>query len=120
MELVSIRVIDVVGQSALVEYERDGMPYRSYVDTLDLHDGTGPDTTGHTCPAERLNDAPYGIAWDLDLDGLAREIELALKRSRIWTYEDLTERHRKLGLIATNLLGQRIWDAAKKWRKRSN
>lgn len=110
--MVPVTVISQKGQSALVEFERNGIPYRSYVDALDLQDGA--------CPEERLADAPHGIVWDFDLGGLGQELERALKLAGIWTYEDLAERHRKLIRISTDLLGKRVWDAAKRWRKRSN
>ena len=105
-ELVPVRVIDIRGQSALVEYEQDGIPYRSHVDAADV--------VGDQCPAERLADAPHGIAWDFDFADLGREIEIALKRARIWTYEDLQQRDRVIIRIATNLVGRAIWDAAKR------
>ena len=85
---------------------RDGIPYRSYVDTLDLQDDT--------CPEERLADAPYGIQWEFNLDSLERDVEIALKRAGVWTYEDLQEKDRAIIRIATDTLGHAIWEAAKR------
>jgi len=86
------------------------MPYRSYVDALDLVDGQ--------CPRERLADVPYGVAWEFDFPNLERDAELALKQAQIWTYEDLQEKDRQIIRIATNLLGRAIWEAAKRGRNR--
>lgn len=108
--LIPVRVLETHGQSTLVEYEKDGMPYRSYVDSADIEDDV--------CPPERLQDAPYGIVWEFDFTDLARETELMLKRGGIWTYDDLNQHDRKLVRICTNLLGQRIWKAAKRGRNR--
>jgi hypothetical protein len=99
-------VVNIRGRSALVEYDLDGMPMRSYVDTLDLQDDK--------CPVERLADAPYGIRWELDFDGLEPQVEVALKRRGIWTYEDLERQDRAVIRIATNLVGKAIWEAAKR------
>lgn len=87
------------------------MPYRSYVDPDDLQDGG--------CPAERLQDAPYGIEWKFDLENLGRDAEFALKAAGIWTYKDLQARDRAVIRIATNLLGRAIWQAAKRGCKSS-
>ena len=105
-DLVDIKVIEQHGASVLVEYQVDGIPYRSSVDPLDVTDGQ--------CPQERLRDAPYGIDWKFDLPDLKREVELELKRDQIWTYQDLQARDRRIIRIATNVLGRAIWDAAKR------
>ena len=104
-DLVDITIITNHGGSVVVEYQADGIPYRSSVDPLDLVDGQ--------CPRERLRDAPYGIDWDFDLADLARKTELALKEAQIWTYADLQKKDRQLIRIATNVLGGAIWNAAK-------
>ena len=104
-DLVDVKVIERHGASAIVEYEVDGMPYRSSIDPNDLIDGQ--------CPRERLQDAPYGIDWEFDLPDLKRETELELKRAQIWTYRDLQEKDRQIIRIATNVLGREIWKAAK-------
>jgi len=101
-----VKILKTQGQSALVEYEIDGVPYRSLVDVADVGDGM--------CAAERLRDAPYGIEWDFRLSTLARDTEIALKQQGIWTYADLQEKDRAVIRIATNLLGAAIWDAAKR------
>jgi len=103
---VAVKVIETRGQSALVEYQRGGMPYRSHVDTNDIQAGG--------VPAERLDDAPCGIVWDIDLTGMERDVELELKRAAIWTYEDLQRKDRTIIRIATDLLGKAIWDAARR------
>ena len=105
-DLVDITIITNHGGSVVVEYQVDGMPYRSSVDPLDLVDGQ--------CPRERLRDAPYGIDWEFDLADLARETELALKAAQIWMYADLQEKDQQTIRIATNILGRAIWQAAKR------
>ena len=104
-DLVDVEIITNHGGSVVVEYQVDGIPYRSSVDPLDLVDGQ--------CPRERLRDAPYGIDWEFDIADLARRTELALKEAQIWTYTDLQKKDRQLIRIATNVLGGAIWNAAK-------
>ena len=104
-DLVDITIITNHGQSVVVQYESDGMPYRSSIDPNDLIDGQ--------CPQERLQDAPYGIDWQFDFADLARRTELELKKRGIWTYADL-ESSRKIIRIATTSLTPAIWDAAKR------
>jgi hypothetical protein len=103
---VPVRPVAARGASVLVEFERGGMPYRSYVDVADLQAGG--------VLAERLEDAPCGIVWDIDLAGMERDVEKAIKRAGIWTYEDLKQKDRAIIRIATDLLGKAIWDAAKR------
>jgi len=107
--LVGVTVLETTGQTALVEYELDGVPYRSYVDVADVV----KDETGDVCPLERLQDAPYGIVWEFDFSNLSKEVETALKKKGIWTYSDLQNKDRATIPIATNLLGRAIWEAAK-------
>ena len=109
-DLVDVKIITNHGGSVVVEYQVDGVPYRSSVDPLDLVDGQ--------CPRERLRDAPYGIDWEFDIADIARETELALKAAQIWTYTDLQEKDRQIIRIATNILGRAIWNAAKSGRNR--
>ena len=109
-DLVDVKVIEQHGASAIVEYQVDGMPYRASIDPTDLIDGQ--------CPRERLQDAPYGIEWQFNLDGLAHDVEFQLKHYGIWTYDDLVALDRKIIRIATNLLGKAIWRAAKRGRNR--
>ena len=104
-ELVDVKIRTNHGGSVVVEYQVDGIPYRSSIDPTDLIDGQ--------CPRERLRDAPYGIDWEFDLADLARRTELALKAAQIWTYADLQKKDRYLNRIATNVLGGAIWSAAK-------
>ena len=110
LDLVDVEIITNHRGSVVVEYQVDGIPYRSSVDPLDLVDGQ--------CPRERLRDAPYGIDWKFDIADIARETELALKAAQIWTYTDLQEKDRQLIRIATNILGRAIWSAAKSGRNR--
>jgi len=110
IDLVSVKVIETHGKSVVVEFEQDGMPYRSYVDPTDIEDDK--------CDLERLRDAPCSITWNFDFSDLARDAELELKKHGIWTYEDLQQKDRVIIRIATNLLGQRIWDAAKRGSNR--
>jgi len=105
-QFVSVKVIEVTGQSALVQFDVNGIAYRSRVDAADVVDGM--------CDAERLRDAPHGIIWRLEFPDLARDVEIALKRRGIWTYADLQQNDRAIVRIATDLLGAAIWDAAKK------
>lgn len=106
-ELVNVRVVDAKGLSVLVEFDRDGMPYRAYVDAEDLQPGG--------VPAERLEDAPYGVDWSsLDFAGMEREAERALKRAGIWTYDDLQCKDRAVIRIAVDLVGAAIWETAKR------
>lgn len=109
-DLRIVEVLGVEGQSALVEYDNDGIPCRAYVDPNDIVDGM--------CSQERLDDAPYGITWKFDIPDLARATELELKRAQIWTYADLVQKDREIIRIATNLLGRAIWAAAKSGCKR--
>lgn len=109
-DLVDVKIIEQHGQSVLVQYEADGIPYRSSVDALDLVDSQ--------IPRERLADAPYGIDWEFSLPDLKRETEQALKKAQIWTYQDLQEKDRQIIRIATNVLGRAIWAAAKAGRNR--
>lgn len=104
-DLVDVTIITNHGGSVVVEYQVDGIPYRSSVDPLDL--------VGGQCPRERLRDAPYGIDWEFDIADIARETELALKIAQIWTYKDLQEKDQQITRIATNMLGRAIWQAAK-------
>lgn len=109
-DLRIVEVLEVTGQSALVEYDDDGIPRRSYVGPADVVDGM--------CPQERLDDAPYGVTWDFDFSDLGRQVELELKKHGIWTYADLVQKDRKIIRIATNLLGRVIWAVAKRGTKR--
>ena len=110
LDLVDVKVIEKHGASVIVEYQEDGIPYRSSIDPTDLINGQ--------CPQERLGDAPYGIDWSFDIDDIARETELELKRAQIWTYRDLRKRDRKIIRIAANSLGRAIWKAAERGRNR--
>ena len=109
-ELIPVKVIEVHGASALVQYEVDGMPYRSYVDPADIE--------ADRCPMERLRDAPCGIEWQFDFSTLAEDVERELKARGIWTCDDLAQKDRAIIRIATNLLGAAIWDAAKRGSNR--
>ena len=71
-DLYTIEVLDVKGNSALVQYYKQDIPYRAYVDVADI-------TDEGEVPAARLSDVPYGIDWgqvlEIDEDQLKREIE---------------------------------------------
>jgi hypothetical protein len=113
---IPIEIIEKHGNSAFVQFEISGMPRRSYVDVADIVDGE--------CPQERLEDVPYGIDWAsfLKFDGkkMAREIEQSLKAKGIWTLADLQQKDRVLIRIATDLIGEAVWDVAKQQDKRTN
>ena len=106
-DLVPITVVETKGQSALVEYEQNGLRYRSYVDPEDIEDGQ--------CPLSRIQNAPYGIDWqaELDLTDLPAKVHQALTARGIWTLDDLKRQDKAVTRIATNTLGAAIWRAAK-------
>jgi len=100
-------VVSTKGQSALVEYEQDGLRYRSYVDPEDIEN--------EQCPLIRLQNAPYGIDWQamLDVTDLPAKVHQALTARGIWTLQDLQQQDNAVTRIATNTLGAAIWKAAK-------
>ena len=81
---MQVRVIRRKGHAALVEWEDEGY-HRAHV-PADMVDGDQCE------PTELLMGIPYGLPWaeivgDLVISG--KEIEQALRRSGIWTLEDL-------------------------------
>lgn len=111
---VPVEIVETHGNSALVQYDLNGLPRRCYVDVGEIVDGE--------CPRERLADVPYGIDWGayLDFSGIEAEIECQLKARGIWTLADLQAHDRVLIRIATDLIGAAVWDVAKQQNKRTN
>jgi len=111
---MKVEIIETHGNSALVQYDLNGLPRRCYVDASEIVDGE--------CPQERLEDVPYGIDWGtyLDFSGIEAVIECQLKARGIWTLADLQQKDRVLIRIATDLIGGAVWDVAKKQDKRTN
>lgn len=111
MEMIDVRVIETKGQSSLVEYVDDDIPYRVYVPSHEIEDGQ--------CSLFKLQSeyTTYGVQWSkyLNLSGItSMGIMKTLRERGIWTYEDLQEHDRVLIKIGTDTIGKAVWDAAKR------
>ena len=101
--LIPVRVVEVKGQSALVEFESDDQRLqRRYVPAGVVEEGR--------C-AESILDLgiPYGIPWAdrIDLSGLTPlSLERDLHQRGVWTEDDLRQHANVATRIAVNTLGR--------------
>lgn len=105
---MKVKTIEIKGQSALVEWEQDGMLRRGYVPAEIIEDD-------HVDETDLDRSIPYGLLFEEVMgDVSASEIIDSLHRAGIWTYSDLTARDRRLIRIGTDLIGAVVWAAAKR------
>jgi len=93
--MITIKVISQRGQSALVEYIKDGVLKRVTIPTKDIVDG-------QISNYKLKLGIPYGIEWSkyIRLDATPQDLEQNLRRAGIWTKEDaLQNAQRVLGAI---------------------
>lgn len=89
-ERVTLRMLSVLGQAALVEYAEAGRPVRVTIPVGLVADDLTAD------PADLAQGAPYGIPWEraplghVTMERIADE----LRNAGIWTAEDLRTRPR--------------------------
>lgn len=100
-KLVSVKVIQQKGASALVEWHRRGRTHRVFVPAEQVSDGK--------CPKSELEaGTAYGESWENYISGLptVKQIAETLRKRNIWTMDDLFEQPMEAKKIFQSLYGQ--------------
>lgn len=100
-KLVTVKLIEQKGPSALVEWRERGRTYRAFVPALEVNDGK--------CPQAELEaGTTYGEQWEDYISGppTAKQIAEALRNSNVWTMDDLFERQLEVKQLLQSLYSQ--------------
>jgi hypothetical protein len=82
-KLIDVRIIQAKGESALVEWVTDGIPYRAFVPLIEI-------VTDQASEETLKAGIPYGVDWEnVQLAASAATLAINLRRNGIWTGEDL-------------------------------
>ena len=84
---LAVQVIEHRGPSILVEYQKEGRPYRTIVPLKELVDGKVDE---YTLAALGIT---YGLPWEqlIQLSATPERLAAELRRNGIWTLEDLAK-----------------------------
>lgn len=80
---IQVTIVNVAGETALVEWVGSGTPYRVYVPLSDIDNGS---VAGDLLVAG----VPYGVDWEsVKLEADSQLLAANLRKNGIWTYSDL-------------------------------
>lgn len=98
---VSVKVIEQKGASALVEWQERGRTYRAFVPAEQIEDDK-------CAKSELETGTAHGEQWEDYISGLptAKQIAEALRKSNVWTMDDLFVNQLKVKQLFQSLYGQ--------------
>ena len=100
-KLVSVKVIEQKGASALVEWRKRGRTHRAFVPAEMVSDGK--------CAQSEIEaGTACGAPWEDYISGLptAKQIAERLRKSNVWTMDDLFEQSFEVKKLFQSLCGQ--------------